>query len=54
MSIIRRSCKALAACAVLSAVSLPEIVAAQEVQYFPIASCRVGPYSAMGTGYYGA
>ena len=27
---------------------------AQESQYFPVASSRVGPYSAMGTGYYGA
>ena len=25
-----------------------------ETQYFPVASSRVGPYSAMGTGYYGA
>lgn len=33
---------------------MPEPAAAQETQYFPVASSRVGPYSAMGTGYYGA
>lgn len=33
---------------------LPQVAAAEETQYFPIASSRVGPYSAMGTGYYGA
>ncbi|MEM9125828.1 MAG: ABC transporter substrate-binding protein, partial [Pseudomonadota bacterium] len=31
-----------------------EPVVAEETQYFPVASSRVGPYSAMGTGYYGA
>ncbi|MCY4305066.1 MAG: ABC transporter substrate-binding protein [Aestuariivita sp.] len=33
---------------------IPVAGAAEETQYFPIASSRVGPYSAMGTGYYGA
>ncbi len=33
---------------------LPQAAGAQETQYFPVASSRVGPYSAMGTGYYGA
>ncbi|MEO0975824.1 MAG: ABC transporter substrate-binding protein [Pseudomonadota bacterium] len=32
----------------------PETAMAEEKQYFPVASSRVGPYSAMGTGYYGA
>ena len=45
---------ALAVCAVGTALALPDMAAAQETQYFPIASSRVGPYSAMGTGYYGA
>ncbi|MEM9333050.1 MAG: ABC transporter substrate-binding protein [Pseudomonadota bacterium] len=36
------------------AVVLPEAALAEETQYFPIASSRVGPFSAMGTGYYGA
>merc|ERR1712225_219954 len=38
----------------LSAFAIPQIVTAAEKQYFPVASSRVGPYSAMGTGYYGA
>ncbi|MEM7043552.1 MAG: ABC transporter substrate-binding protein [Pseudomonadota bacterium] len=33
---------------------MPEPAVAEETQYFPVASSRVGPYSAMGTGYYGA
>lgn len=33
--------------------ALPESAFSAETQYFPIASSRVGPYSAMGTGYYG-
>ena len=33
---------------------LTPVTFGEEVQYFPIASSRVGPYSAMGTGYYGA
>ncbi|MDX2289914.1 MAG: ABC transporter substrate-binding protein [Hyphomicrobiaceae bacterium] len=40
--------------ALLSPVALVQTAAAQEKQYFPVASSRVGPYSAMGTGYYGA
>ena len=42
------------AAATMSATVLPQVVVAEEKQYFPIASSRVGPYSAMGTGYYGA
>lgn len=42
------------ASAVLGALALPDPAAAQATQYFPIASSRVGPFSAMGTGYYGA
>ena len=38
----------------ISASVLPQGAVSQETQYFPIASSRVGPYSAMGTGYYGA
>ena len=34
--------------------ALPRIASGAESQYFPVASSRVGPYSAMGTGYYGA
>jgi branched-chain amino acid transport system substrate-binding protein len=39
-----------------TAIVLPGNLFAQtkETQYFPVASSRVGPYSAMGTGYYGA
>ncbi len=44
----------IVSCALFSAFVIPGMVAAQESQYFPIASSRVGPYSAMGTGYYGA
>ena len=39
----------------LSMFSIPQnVTAGAHEQYFPIASSRVGPYSAMGTGYYGA
>ncbi len=56
---IRKSLKTVAAAASLLAgsvatLTLPQGVHAQETQYFPVASSRVGPYSAMGTGYYGA
>ena len=37
-----------------STIVLPQNTFAAETQYFPVASSRVGPYSAMGTGYYGA
>ena len=40
--------------AILSTFALPQTVFGAETQYFPVASSRVGPYSAMGTGYYGA
>ncbi len=41
--------------AVFSLSLLPQNLFAQaKTQYFPIPSSRVGPYSAMGTGYYGA
>ena len=39
--------------ALLSTLALPQKVFGAETQYFPVASSRVGPYSAMGTGYYG-
>lgn len=45
---------AVAALATAASFALPEPVVADETQYFPVASSRVGPYSAMGTGYYGA
>lgn len=45
---------AAALVAAVSAVALPSLSSAAETQYFPVASSRVGPYSAMGTGYYGA
>ena len=40
--------------ALFSSLALPQKVFGAETQYFPVASSRVGPYSAMGTGYYGA
>ena len=40
--------------ALFSSLALPQQVFGAETQYFPVASSRVGPYSAMGTGYYGA
>lgn len=52
---LARSLSKLAAVfATATTMTLPDIVVAEETQYFPIASSRVGPYSAMGTGYYGA
>ena len=45
---------AIAAMAAGLASALPQSAFSQETQYFPVASSRVGPYSAMGTGYYGA
>ena len=36
------------------AVVLPNAAGAQGTPVFPLASSRVGPFSAMGTGYYGA
>jgi branched-chain amino acid transport system substrate-binding protein len=42
------------ASAIVSTFALADGAIAEETQYFPIASSRVGPYSAMGTGYYGA
>jgi len=44
----------MVASAMLSALAFTHVAAAEETQYFPIASSRVGPFSAMGTGYYGA
>ena len=44
----------MSASIVAAALAVPGALAAQETQYFPIASSRVGPYSARGTGYYGA
>ena len=55
---LRSSLTAVAAAAAVATVAspavLPQAAGAQETQYFPVASSRVGPYSAMGTGYYGA
>lgn len=44
----------IAASAMLSSIAVTHVAATEKTQYFPIASSRVGPYSAMGTGYYGA
>ena len=44
----------LTAAAMATGLVAADMAVAQETQYFPIASSRVGPYSAMGTGYYGA
>ena len=55
---LRSSLTAVVAAAAVATVAspavLPQAAGAQETQYFPVASSRVGPYSAMGTGYYGA
>jgi branched-chain amino acid transport system substrate-binding protein len=45
---------AVMAISALATVAVPDTAMAEETQYFPIASSRVGPFSAMGTGYYGA
>ncbi|MEY4370454.1 MAG: hypothetical protein RIQ48_163, partial [Pseudomonadota bacterium] len=44
----------LASAAFFITMILPGNLFAAETQYFPVPSSRVGPYSAMGTGYYGA
>jgi branched-chain amino acid transport system substrate-binding protein len=49
----RRRTRALAAAAVLAATALTPFAAVAEEQYMAVPSSRVGPYSAMGTGYYG-
>jgi branched-chain amino acid transport system substrate-binding protein len=54
MKTMLASWRTILASAALAGLALPEMATAQETQYFPIASSRVGPYSAMGTGYYGA
>jgi branched-chain amino acid transport system substrate-binding protein len=43
----------LAAGAVLAFATPTAVVAQAQEQYFGVPSSRVGPYSAMGTGYYG-
>ncbi len=43
-----------AAVALCLAVGLPQVSFSAETQYMSVPSSRVGPYSAMGTGYYGA
>lgn len=54
-TILRRALPGIAGAAALAAVAAaPSIAMAQgQEQYFGIPSSRVGPYSAMGTGYYG-
>ncbi|MCU0911885.1 MAG: ABC transporter substrate-binding protein [Rhodobacteraceae bacterium] len=54
MSLKKISLGSFRVSAVLAALALAVPAAADETQYFPIPSSRVGPYSAMGTGYYGA
>ncbi|MEL7164562.1 MAG: ABC transporter permease, partial [Pseudomonadota bacterium] len=51
---LRNSLAAAVTSVAALAAMAPEAAIAQETQYFPVASSRVGPYSAMGTGYYGA
>ena len=53
---IKKITSAISAAVFLTTIILPANLFAQtkETQYFPIPSSRVGPYSAMGTGYYGA
>jgi branched-chain amino acid transport system substrate-binding protein len=50
--ILRRALPGVVAAGVAFAAALPATALADE-QYFGIPSSRVGPYSAMGTGYYG-
>ncbi len=53
-NMIRRAATFLAAAIALGATALPPTASwAEEVQYMAVPSSRVGPYSAMGTGYYG-
>jgi branched-chain amino acid transport system substrate-binding protein len=50
---IRGSARTLAAAALAVAAAFGTTAATAAEQYFPIPSSRVGPFSAMGTGYYG-
>ncbi|NBS77906.1 MAG: ABC transporter permease, partial [Betaproteobacteria bacterium] len=50
---IQKLCLAIAVALGLT-VGLPQLALSAETQYFPIPSSRIGPFSAMGTGYYGA
>ncbi|WP_296895992.1 ABC transporter substrate-binding protein, partial [Thiohalocapsa sp.] len=51
---LRRIATGLATAIGLSALALPPTTTwAEETQYMAVPSSRVGPYSAMGTGYYG-
>ncbi len=43
-----------AAVALCLTVGLPQVSYSAETQYMTVPSSRTGPYSAMGTGYYGA
>ncbi|MHA3915063.1 ABC transporter substrate-binding protein [Halovulum sp. GXIMD14793] len=43
-----------AACTFATVLATPLMVMAEDTQYMAVPSSRVGPYSAMGTGYYGA
>ena len=53
-TILRRAAAAFVALLGIGASALaPVAAAAEEVQYMAVPSSRVGPYSAMGTGYYG-
>ncbi|MEM8790163.1 MAG: ABC transporter substrate-binding protein [Pseudomonadota bacterium] len=52
-SILKRVAPAALAAAALTAFAAPPAAMAEEEQYFPVPSSRVGPFSAMGTGYYG-
>ena len=53
---LKKITSAISAAVFFTTLILPTNLFAQakETQYFPIPSSRVGPYSAMGTGYYGA
>ena len=50
--ILKKFTSTLSVVVALFSLALPQNVYSAETQYFPIASSRVGPYSAMGTGYY--
>ena len=51
---VKRILSTFSVVGLLCSMVLPQNSFAAETQYFPVASSRVGPYSAMGTGYYGA
>jgi len=52
-TILRRGLRGVLAAAAVAAAALAPSAAMADEQYFGVPSSRVGPYAAMGTGYYG-